>query len=160
MDLRITLTPGEIMLARIMATFRTGTNALAKNKSPIFSKNLWENEILGVCGEIAFGKIFNFYFDPTFEPRRGGVDFFNRKGKSIDVKTTNQKEGRLIVPKWKNKPGKRADVYVLITGDIPDFFVRGWASADEVFSSVIDLGHGECFGLQIDQLHNFAMKRK
>ena len=80
------------------------------------------------------------------------------KGKTIDVKTTAREHGRLVVPlKKKSSP---SDIYALVTGDLPTFTICGYATADEVFSSVIDLGHGDCYGLNQEQLTQFNFNAK
>jgi hypothetical protein len=113
------------------------------------------NEILGVCGEMVFAKSFNIYLDLTFHNRSGGHDLV-LKGHTVDVKTTHHAGGKLVVPlKKKNSP---SDIYALVTGDIPTFTIRGYATAEEVFGSTIDLGHGPCYGLDQDQLTAFKAK--
>lgn len=151
----ITLDPSEVMLARMIAALRTGINRINNVVNPKFKESDdFHNDLVGVCGEIVFAKHFNVYMDLNLEPRSGSHDFTMASGKTVDVKTTELDHGRLIVPEWKSKKGK-SDIYVLVTGQIPTFTIRGYATADEVFSSVIDLGYGPCFGLQQDQLHDF-----
>jgi hypothetical protein len=157
----ITLTEGEIMLARTIASMRTGLNRITKVGQPmhIANRDDFTNDLLGVCGEIAFAKRLNIYLDLSFNPRSGGSDFILKEGKTADVKTTDREDGRLVVPIWKSK--KPSDFYVLVTGQIPatsraaEFTVRGYAPATEVFASKIDLGYGPCFGLTQDKLHKF-----
>jgi len=151
----LTLHPSEVMFARSIAALRTGINRINNVVNPKFKESDdFQNDLLGVCGEMVFAKRFNVYMDLTFKPRSGGHDFTMNSGKTVDVKTTDRDQGRLIVPEWKAKKGK-SDIYVLVTGQIPTFTIRGYATADEVFNSVIDLGYGPCFGLQQDQLHDF-----
>jgi len=152
----ITLDPSEVMFARTIATLRTGINRINNVVNPKFKESdEFQNDLLGVCGEMVFAKRFNVYMDLTFGPRSGGHDFKMTSGKTVDVKTTDRMDGRLIVPEWKaNK--EKSDVYVLVTGQVPTFTIRGYANADEIFNSVIDLGYGPCFGLQQDQLHDFT----
>jgi len=153
-NISITLDQAEIMLARTMATFRSGINRLNGTVNPKFKESdEYMNDLIGVCGEMVFAKQFNVYMDMSFQPRSGGHDFVMNSGKTVDIKTTEYDNGRLIVPKWKDD--KRSDIYVLVTGQLPTFTIRGYALSDEVFTSVIDLGYGPCFGLQQDQLHDF-----
>ena len=156
----VTLTEGELLLARQIANFRTGWNRISGiTKIKYGDSDPYANEVIGVCGEIVFGKHFNFYLDLSFEPRSGVPDFTTNNDKTWDVKTTTMANGRLVVNKAKeNKP--KSNYYALVTGTIPTFTIRGYASADEVFSSVIDLGYGPCFGLQQDQLHSFKRKNE
>lgn len=155
----ITLTPGEVMLARMMAALRTGTNELAGVGSKRFIDDRFESDLIGICGEIVYAKRTNLYLDLSFEPRSGGHDFTNNNGETIDVKTTQHENGRLLVTMSKSEE-KRSDYYVLVTGKIPTFTIRGWATADEVFSSVVNLGRGDCYGLMQDQLRPLLKKEE
>ena len=157
----VTLTPGEVMLARTLAAFRTGMNRVTKVKQPVKFGNRddFENDLVGICGEIAFAKRMNIYLDLSFNPRSGGSDFRLRDGSSADVKTTERDDGQLIVPVWKEK--KPSDFYVLVTGKIPtsrepaQFHIRGYATKKEIFASKGSVGHGPCFLLKQKDLHPF-----
>ena len=157
----ITLTEGEVMLARTIASLRTGLNRVTKvgQSMKIPNRDDFTNDLLGVCGEIAFAKRLNIYLDLSFNPRSGGSDFNLRNNKTADVKTTDRDDGRLVVPKWKEK--KPSDYYILVTGQVPvtskptEFTIRGYATSKEVFANKINLGYGPCFGLTQDKLHQF-----
>jgi len=157
----ITLTEGEIMLARTIAALRTGLNRVTQVTQPmnIANRDDFTNDLIGVCGEIALAKRLNIYLDLSFNPRSGGSDFILRNRQTADVKTTDREDGRLVVPVWKKK--KPSDFYILVTGQVPvtsspaEFTIRGYAPAEEVFANKINLGYGPCYGLTQDQLHNF-----
>ncbi len=156
MQHKVTLDESEIGLARMIASLRTCNNRVGKvqHNVQIAGQDNFTNDLLGVCGEMVFAKTFNIYLDLCFHNRSGGHDLV-LKGKTVDVKTTARTNGKLVVPmKKKRSP---SEVYALVTGDLPTFTIRGYATADEVFSSVIDLGHGECYGLDQDQLHQFKI---
>ena len=150
----VTIDENEIMLARTIASLRTGNNRVAGTSHNVHvpGQDNFRNDLLGICGEIVFAKTYNIYLDLCFHIRSGGPDF--RLGdKTIDVKTTHHSNGRLLVPlAKKNKPSDR---YVLITGDIPTFTIRGYATSEEVFSSPGDVGHGPCFVINQENLHAF-----
>lgn len=153
---KITLTDGEVALAGVIGSMRAGTNRMSNVPNTRYgSSDVYYNDILGVCGEIAYGKCFNLYLDLTFNTRSGGHDFVSAKGKTIDIKTTHHDGGKLVVPMNKDEEEKRSEIYVLVTGKIPTFKIRGWATADAVFNSIIDLGHGPCYGLDQNQLTKF-----
>ena len=155
----ITLNESEIGLARLVASQRTANNRVAQTKHnvSISGQDNFQNEVLGVCGEMAFAKAYNVYLDLTFHNRSGGHDLIY-KGRTIDVKTTPLEYGKLVVPlKKKSSP---SEFYVLVTGNLPTFTIRGYASKDEVFGSIIDLGHGPCFGLDQDQLKQFGENKE
>ena len=154
----ITLTEGEIMLARTIASFRTGLNRITNVGQPlkISNQDNFTNDLIGICGEMAFAKRMNIYLDFSFNPRSGGSDCKLRNGQTADVKTTSRADGRLVVPSWKEK--KPSDYYVLVTGDVPtsskpaEFIIRGYATAEKIFSNKINLGYGPCFGLPQSKL--------
>jgi len=152
----VTLNDGDLMLARQIALMRTGLNRANEVKSNQFGdSNSWENEILGVLGEMAFGKRFNLYLDLSFNIRKGGSDFRARDGRTTDVKTTELEHGRLMVPAWKKDPSKKSDLYALVTGKFPTFTMRGYATHEQVFASPINNVPKPCFGLTQDQLTLF-----
>jgi hypothetical protein len=145
----ITLTPGEVMLVRIIASLRAGVNrTLGTPDAKRGPQDGFHTDLLGVAGELAFAKRFNLYPDLTFNPRSGGHDFVSKNGNTVDVKTTDRCDGRLLVtPKKKAEP---SDVYFLIVGDIPRFQLRGYATAKQVFeeSNLTDFGRGECYAVE------------
>ena len=147
----ITLSAGEVMLARLLASLRTGMNRVTNVKSTKFGdSDLFHNEILGVAGEIAFAKSKNLYLDLSFDPRKGGTDFV-ANGRKIDIKTTEREDGRLLVPIWKTP--EDSDIFVLVTGKVPTFKIRGFATASEVFANKTSVGHGPCYAVSQDKLH-------
>ena len=64
----ITLTEGEIMLARTIASFRTGLNRITNVGQPlkISNQDNFTNDLIGICGEMAFAKRMNIYLDFSF----------------------------------------------------------------------------------------------
>ena len=150
-DDAINLSAGEVMLARLLASLRTGLNRVTKVKSTKFGDaDLFQNEILGVAGEIAFAKSRNLYLDLSFDPRKGGTDFV-LNGKKIDIKTTEREDGRLLVPIWKTPDD--SDIFVLITGKVPTFKIRGFATSKEVFAHKTSVGYGPCYAVSQNKLH-------
>jgi hypothetical protein len=150
----IDLSAGEVMLARLLASLRTGLNRVTNVKSTKFGDaDLFHNEILGVAGEIAFAKSRNLYLDLSFDPRKGGTDFICN-GKKVDVKTTERDDGRLLVPIWKTP--EDSDIFVLVTGKVPTFKIRGFATSDEVFANRTSVGHGPCYAVPQNKLHQIA----
>lgn len=108
-------------------------------------------DIVGFGGELAFAKMANqFPLTDTDGPTR--VDCVIN-GKSVDIKTTNLENGRLLVrPAHKLKP---ADAYVLITGSMDEGYTyRGWATAEQIFAdeNLTDLGHGPTYALTQGEL--------
>ena len=158
MERIVTLSESEIGLARLVASQRTANNRVAQTQHNVNvpGQDNFNNEILGVCGEMVFAKEFNVYLDLTFHNRSGGHDLIY-KGHTIDVKNTHLENGRLVVPlKKKNSP---SDVYVLVTGNLPTFTIRGYATKNKVFESVMNLGHGPCYALDQSELNQFKLNQ-
>jgi hypothetical protein len=80
-----------------------------------------------------------------------GPEIVNWDGRTIDVKWSKYATARLI--QRIGSGGEGADVYVLVTGQPGDFVIRGWATKDELHSTIIDLGHGPTYGLEQGRLH-------
>lgn len=104
-------------------------------------------------------------------PRQGGIEVVRGpvdheivlpNGKRLDVKWSPRLDGRLIERIHRDKHGRtvvpdKADFYVLVVGRGEDEFrCPGWATADELHRSVIELGHGPVYGLRQNQLRPFA----
>ena len=95
-----------------------------------------EIEINGLGGELAFCKASNCYPDlslagePGTRPRADSMLF----AALWDVKTTERKDGRLLVRPTK-KGQKACEYYVLVTGKMPDYRIVGWIHADDLFQS-------------------------
>jgi hypothetical protein len=87
----------------------------------------------GTAAEIAFCKWQNIY--PNLETRRFRTpDFVKEHGPlklTGEVKHTIRVDGNLLVPHWKN-PSKY-DIYVLVTGRMPQLCYVGWIGGEEVF---------------------------
>ena len=84
----------------------------------------------------------------------GGKDIWY-VGYKLNVKWTPRERGHMIMP----LDATRAEFYALVTGEtIEQFQLRGWASNGMLTetSSIIDLGHGPCFGLAQRQLISLA----
>lgn len=114
-------------------------------------------ETNGMGGEFAFCKAFGIFPDFTLPQKAikrpaADVHFF---GGTLDIKTTHYENGRLIVE--MHKKNKRCDYYALVVGELPQYSIIGWATGEEVFldRNIIDLGYGDLYALEQDQLHEF-----
>ena len=107
---------------------------------------------LGLGGELTVAKWLNLYTDFTIYVRQGGADLVTHSGTRIDVKTTKYATGRLLAK--INTAYESIDVFVLVTTDYPTFTVRGWATKEQLINpeNIINLGHGDGYGLNQDQL--------
>lgn len=86
-----------------------------QNRMPINDE--WGIHILGACGECAFAKGTNRYWN-------GGVNTFRGSdiGSNIQVRTRSQHNYDLIV----RRSDKDNDIYVLVTGGPQSFVLHGW----------------------------------
>ena len=77
-------------------------------------------DLEGVCGELAFCKLFNVYpdLDTDREPPHPLFDCVV-DGLRIDVKTTKWETGKLIVDARKGSKTNGVDYYALMTGVFP-----------------------------------------
>lgn len=95
-----------------------GNRGVAKNR-------MWDVNINGALGELAFCRLFNIYFSATTE-KPDKVDFFLR-GLKVEVRTAYESSSRLIIRK-----GDLDDaVFVLLTGPMIEFEFVGWCYGRE-----------------------------
>ncbi len=108
----------------------------------------WAIHIEGAAGELAFAKATNRYWS-------GSVDTFKRGGDVglFQVKTRSKHKYDLLV-----RPGdKDDDTFVLVTGQIPVFRVRGWCLGWEAKLAKFSQTHGDrpaAFFVPVDQLRD------
>ena len=62
-------------------------------------------------------------------------------GKTVDVKTTKYRTGRLII--MPHKKNDQCDMYLLVVGEFPEYTVVGYATYDEI---VQEENWGDPFG--------------
>ncbi len=117
-------------------------------------QNPWVVDMDGMVGEFCVAKLFNLCPDLTIGVRSGGQDLESREGRSIDVKTTRYKTGKLLCT--LKKQYEPCDIYVLVVVDDDGGDVVGWAKKEEIFleSNKSDLGHGVGYVLPQSKLNN------
>jgi hypothetical protein len=93
--------------------------------------------------------------DLTIGIRKGGADLLTREGKTVDVKTTRHKDGRLLATLKKIE--SQCDRYVLVIVDDFGGTIVGWSTKDKLFveQNKINLGHGVGYALNQNQLLKF-----
>lgn len=138
----ITLEPWEQSLAHLIGTMRQGLSSANGAQDPLSHVNSYAAHAMGVAGELAFAKWRNIYPLLNYLPTKGGADCLGHKGQSIDVKTTSDENGHLIV--GRGKKHHPCDNYVLMIGNGKDFRCGGYATSEEVFddNNLGDGGHG------------------
>ena len=112
----------------------------------------WETDLNGIGSEFAFCKMINVYPDLSIYPRKGGHDCLTHKNKTINVKSTKYKNGRLLT-KMDTDP-KDSDYFVLMVGEFPTYEFRGFIESEELIKkeNIIDLGHGPGYGVEQKRL--------
>lgn len=78
----------------------------------------WDVHIEGALGEIAAAKAAGLYWSPTCDTFRNSADV----GKSIEVRTRSRHDYELIV----RRDDGDTKAFVLVTGSVPNYEVRGW----------------------------------
>jgi len=144
-------------MATIVAVMRYCVNRAAgvvdKKGGP---QSTYHTDLHGVGAEMAFGKHRNLFPDLSVNPRSGGSDFVNTQGDEIDIKCTSYKTGKLIVNEKKKESSTK--YFVLMIGEVPEFEIVGYATADEVFE---EKNKTELYGrtvYQIDQCNLHSMQ--
>lgn len=84
----------------------------------------------GFIGELVFCKAANIY--PDLDSSRAKPFDCQFNGLNLNIKTTRHINGRLSVNVVK-KEENRADIYVLITGEIPEFNIIGFRHKEDIF---------------------------
>ena len=100
-------------------------------------------DVDGVGSEMAAAKILNVYYDieTDFQASELPTHDLICKGKTVDVKTTKYRTGRLIIMPHKNN--SQCDLYLLVVGSFPEYSVVGYATYDEI---VQEENWGDPFG--------------
>lgn len=156
----ITLNEWEESIVRMLAEKRTQTNrsnGVVDRK--IGDQDAARAEMDGLGAEMAVAKLFNLYMDISVGPQAGGHDLISRDGRTIDVKHTHRENGNLLVP--LHKESKECDLYVLVTGTMPNYRVVGWEHGKDILEkrNIKDLGYGPTYFLEQHRLHRFTTKK-
>jgi len=147
----VKLTYEEQQIARLIAKMRTDTNKSAGTHKNWGSKDPYEIDLISFGAEMAWAKTANLYPDFTTQIRSGSADFTFGYGGQGDVKWTGMEPPRLLVKVHKvNDP---YDLYVLMTGQFPEYEIQGFATKDQIFNARIkDYGYGDTYTMFLDEL--------
>ena len=151
----VTLGPAEQKLARFCAEGRERANLRAGIQRPIPLKpgrSGVEQNVQGMGGEIAFARMSNTYPDLDLGVRSGTPDHRLHVGATVDSKATTHLTHPLLVVSILKKRGE-SDLYALLVCDWPTYTFAGFATEDQLFSSVDDIGHGPSYVLEPSALH-------
>ena len=134
----ISLTTAERKLAHFIARNRNGNNRYFNiTNLKISAADPAEVDFEGICGEIAFCKLFNVYpdLDTDHEPPHPLHDCVipPPPGFRIDVKTTKYETGKLLVDARKKGKVGGVDYYALMTGSFPGpYTFRGLIAREHI----------------------------
>jgi hypothetical protein len=118
-DVNVTLSWSEVSTAADVGKFRQirSLQKALKDKHGFNGEDGWTIHVEGAAGEMAFAKVMNVYWSMA-------CDVFKAPdiGGNVQIRTRSKDNYELIV-----RPDDRdTDVFVLVTGRIPNFCVRGW----------------------------------
>jgi len=152
---RVNLTEAELFICRMLGVMRRAEAMHKVVNQQVGKDDTWTIDIDGVVAEYCVAKMLNVCPDLTVSVRSGGVDLISKNGKTIDVKSTRHKTGRLLSTLKKAKDP--CDIYILAIVDDRGADVIGWASKEILFNddNKIDLGHGVGYALSQGQLNIF-----
>jgi len=155
MSKRIELTEAELYICRSLGVMRRSTAMHRVVDQQMGQQDKWGIDIDGVVGEFCVAKLLNLCPDLTIGIRKGGADLLTREGKTVDVKTTRHKDGRLLATLKKIE--SQCDRYVLVIVDDFGGTIVGWSTKERLFveHNKINLGHGVGYALNQNQLLKF-----
>ena len=152
MNLEIPLTKTEQRLAEFIAKQRQAAGRRRVNRQ-IGPQDADAIDLEGAATELLICRVLNVY--PDLEPGiTPDADAITHDGSSVDIKSTQHKNGRLLVARWKKE--KSVDLYILVIGTFPTYRIAGMAPSAEVFDSsrLIDLGRGPSYAVPQTELHS------
>ena len=131
------LNKGEQRLAKFIATSRESNNQKLKDQGKITDRKYGsgtslENTTNAYGAELTVCRLLNRWPDLTTHVTDGGHYDLVVGGRTTDVKWRRHPNSSLLVPQWKNKHGKRCDIYILVIGETPSYVVVGYAYADDI----------------------------
>jgi hypothetical protein len=156
--MRVNLSVHELLICRSLGIMRRTCASGNVVDRQVGKQDPWEIDIDGVVGEFCVAKWLNVCPDLTISIRKGGVDLVSPIGRTIDVKTTRYKNGRLLAT--KSKANDPCDIYILAITDETGCDIIGWANQEDLFKpeNIVNLGHGEGFAMSQDVLNKTKIK--
>jgi hypothetical protein len=134
--MKVTLTTREMAICMMMGALRMWQGA--KLDTTIIDKDKASPQ--GFMAEYAFSKQFNLHLDIIGNLEKDSFDFISREGNTIDVKSTDNLDGNLLVKKPMH------DIYVLAIVDGSTVYLIGYATKQMLLDEgKRDLGHGPTY---------------
>ena len=137
----VTLTDTEYRLAKALAKAKNdyaesqGFKSVKRDRK----RSQIELKMQGFAAELAVCRTLNVYPDLSEKYSMTDIKY---KDKTINVKSTHYKTGKLLVPDYQ---GKTADIYILVIASHPDYEIKGWCTCEELFKTK-----------NIDNIHNLG----
>ena len=155
---RVDLTVHEMLVCQTLGVLRRSSAMGNVKDEQMGDQSPWNIDIDGVIGEMCVAKHFNVFPDMSVGIRKGGADLLI-KNKSVDVKTTRVKSGRLL--STLKKIEDPCDVYMLVIVDDKGGDIVGWIGKEKLFlpENIADLGHGKGYVLTQEQLNKITGKK-
>lgn len=134
MNIKVSLENYEVLnAANIGCRRQIGAIFSGREDTFGFEGDGWGIHIEGACGEAAFAKGLNLYWS-------GSVNTFKQGGDvgSLQVRTRSREDYDLIV----RSKDRDDDIFVLVTGQVPTYTIRGWIRGIDAKQSKYLKGHG------------------
>lgn len=112
------------------------------------SMDLAVMNINGFGAELAFCRLTDSKFDSTTIAKENHFlkdDAVLADGRTVDVKTTVYKTGKLLIR--FGKEDKKVDLYALMIGEFPKYTFRGWISYDDIINqeNIVEFPQGKSY---------------
>jgi hypothetical protein len=127
--MRVVLTQIEQQLAELISEAKQNLS----EKSGFIDKKMdkrsaREIQRQGFGAELSVCKLLGVY--PDLSPEYSDCDF-TWNGKTVDVKSRRPDDAALIIP--AHQINKQKDLYILVTGDFPEYDVKAFVGKERVF---------------------------
>lgn len=131
-DKTITLNKSEQTICETIAMARFNNNRENNiTNAKVGDQDNYETDLEGFAAEVAFCKLFNVYPDFSVETRTSKEDDGDCivNSKTVDVKTTKYKSGKLLAVSWKES---NVDLFALMIGEFPTYTFKGFMTSKEL----------------------------
>ena len=149
----IKLSPSELRMCRFIGAMRYATTNDACAEQIQSDLDPLGIVVDGVIGEYCVAKHLNLHFSMDTDLRDWGADLISKNGKTIDVKTTKFKNGRLFATKTSQK--KDFDIYILCELNEDGVDIVGWIYRNEFIKdeNLIDGKKGQYYAIHNSKLN-------
>ena len=159
-----TLNQEEQDLIKNMATTITNQDSsyFTNNFKRDQTMDFYDMNLNGFGAELAFCNLTFSEFDSTTNPNQNHFlkdDAVLADGRTVDVKTTVYKTGKLLIR--CGKEDKKVDLYALMIGEFPKYTFRGWIAYDDIIDqeNIVELPQGKSYvKTQQDLNHNLIIE--